>query len=107
MLITGARVYTLNTEQVWADAVAIADGDIIHVGSTAAAQAYIGDSTHIIDAGGGMVLPGFIDTHLHVGDTIPYVYGCEPGGGRRCHCGARVMHAIANGQLVFSEGEKH
>ena len=31
---------------------------------------YIGDSTHIIDAGGMYVAPGFIDAHMHIESTF-------------------------------------
>ena len=77
LLITGARVYTLDTRQPWAEAIAVADDEIIHVGSLAQAQTLVGESTRVLDAKGGMVLPGFIDTHMHVGETIPFVFAAR------------------------------
>jgi len=77
ILITGAQVYTLDSQNPWAEAVAIAEDEIIYVGPLSAAQELVGASTRIVDAAGGMVLPGFIDTHVHVGETIPYVFAAK------------------------------
>ena len=60
------KVYTMDINQPWADAVAIKDGVIIYVGSRDDIFKYKGDSTKIIINEGGMVLPGFIDTHVHL-----------------------------------------
>ncbi|MEP0202369.1 MAG: amidohydrolase [Halioglobus sp.] len=77
LLITDAKVYTLEDEQPWAEAIAITGDEITYVGPLAQAQTLVGTSTQVIDANGGMVLPGFIDTHMHVGETIPYVFAAK------------------------------
>ncbi len=64
-VITNAAVYTVNDAQPWAEAVAIDGTDIVFVGDGAGAEAFIGESTKVIDAAGQLVLPGFIDTHVH------------------------------------------
>lgn len=46
-------------------AVAVRDGKIVDVGSDHDADAWIGSSTKVIDLGGRLLLPGFIDAHLH------------------------------------------
>lgn len=66
MVIRHARVYTVDDARPWAEAVAVRDGRIAWVGSDAEAAAYIGNSTKVVDAGGKMLLPGFIDSHFHV-----------------------------------------
>jgi predicted amidohydrolase YtcJ len=55
-----------------ADAEVIADGAvavrgsrIIYVGSDRGVSALIGEATEVIDGSGGMVLPGFVDSHAH------------------------------------------
>jgi hypothetical protein len=45
--------------------VAIKDGLIVAVGDSADVGRYIGSRTEILDAAGGMVLPGFGDGHTH------------------------------------------
>ena len=49
-----------------AEAVAVRDGRIIFVGSNADVDAYRSDETRVVDAKGGTVLPGLIDSHTHV-----------------------------------------
>lgn len=49
-----------------AEAVAVRDGLIIYVGDNDGAEAYRGDDTQVIDVGGSTVLPGLIDSHVHI-----------------------------------------
>jgi predicted amidohydrolase YtcJ len=65
LVVTGARVWTGDPEQPWAEAVAIAADEIIAVGSAGDIATLAGDDTEVIAADGGMLLPGFIDTHVH------------------------------------------
>lgn len=55
------------TEPIQA-AVAVRNGTIAFVGSNQAVTAWIGPATEVIDLQGGMLLPGFIDNHNHVGE---------------------------------------
>ncbi|RCX19789.1 N-acetylglucosamine-6-phosphate deacetylase [Fontibacillus phaseoli] len=48
-------------------AVAVRDGFITYVGSTAGIPADDENAVEVIDAGGAYVLPGFIDVHVHGG----------------------------------------
>lgn len=66
MVVRNARVYTVDGQQPWAEAVAIQGDRIVWVGGDAAAQSYTGPNTKVINAGGRLVLPGFIDSHFHV-----------------------------------------
>ncbi len=65
LVVTGARVWTGDPEQPWAEAVAVSGEEILAIGSTADIEALIGDDTEVIVAEGGMLAPGFIDTHVH------------------------------------------
>jgi len=47
------------------DAVAILGGRIAWVGRAAESRAWRGPATEVIDAGGGLIAPGFEDAHLH------------------------------------------
>jgi len=64
-IIARGKVYTGNSERPWAQAVAIHAGKIIAVGdeSTVFKLRYAG--TEVIEAGGRLVLPGFVDCHIH------------------------------------------
>lgn len=65
LVITDARVWTGNPDQPWAEAVASRDEKIVAVGSSAEIEAFITAGTEVISVDGSMLLPGFIDTHVH------------------------------------------
>src|SRR5205807_10140090 len=65
IIVVHARVYTENPRQPWAQAVAIHHGKIVAVGDDAVAERMRGVGTTGIDAGGKLVLPGFVDCHIH------------------------------------------
>ncbi|MCW5964631.1 MAG: amidohydrolase [Bryobacterales bacterium] len=64
LVVTGARVYTVNPAQPTASAIAVKDGRILAVGDNL--QAQIGPATQVIDAAGAAVIPGLIDSHVHL-----------------------------------------
>jgi len=65
IVITNARIYTVNARQPWAEAVAIRGDKIVAVGKVADIDHYRGAATRVIDAGGKLMLPGFTDCHIH------------------------------------------
>jgi predicted amidohydrolase YtcJ len=65
VIVTNARIYTVNAKQPWAEAIAIRGGNITAVGGAKDIDSYRGPETKIIDAGGRLVLPGFTDSHIH------------------------------------------
>jgi hypothetical protein len=65
LVLTGGAVYTVDAARSWAQAVAIDQGRIVHVGSTASVRAWIGPQTRVVQLGGLMVLPAFQDAHVH------------------------------------------
>ena len=64
MVVTNARIYTVDSQRPTASAMAIKDGRILFVGDDVAA--YIGTATKKIDAHGATVVPGLIDSHGHM-----------------------------------------
>ena len=58
-------IYTVDRSGTVAQALALAGGKIIYVGTDAGAEPLIGKSTRVIDLGGHTVLPGLIDGHMH------------------------------------------
>lgn len=65
LILTNARVYTVEDRQPWAEAVAIKDGKIVAVGSGASVGKLRGAATRTVDLGGRLVLPAFGDAHVH------------------------------------------
>ncbi len=66
LIITNARVITMDPGQPVAQAVAMAAGRILAVGSSADVAAFAGPECSVIDAGGRSLLPGFVESHLHL-----------------------------------------
>ncbi|NEU95631.1 amidohydrolase [Bradyrhizobium uaiense] len=66
IIIRNARVLTMDETGTKADAVAIAGNRILAVGREADVLACRSADTQIIDAGGGTVLPGFNESHMHI-----------------------------------------
>ena len=66
LIITNARIYTVDSKQPWAEAVAVRGDRILAVGSKASIDAFRDKNTQIIDAHGKLVLPGFTDAHIHL-----------------------------------------
>src|ERR1700687_1007270 len=62
-VVVNARIYTVNVRQPWAEALAIRGDKLLAVGSAKDIAVYRGPSTKVIDAGGKLVLPGFLDCH--------------------------------------------
>ncbi|MBV8596677.1 MAG: amidohydrolase [Candidatus Eremiobacteraeota bacterium] len=65
LVIRGGSIYTARADGATAEAMAVAGDRILAAGSRATIDGYIGPATRTIDLGGGMALPGFIDTHTH------------------------------------------
>jgi hypothetical protein len=65
LAIVNARVWTGDDRRPWADAVAVSGERIAAVGSSAEISKMTPAGARIIDAAGGMVVPGFIDSHVH------------------------------------------
>jgi predicted amidohydrolase YtcJ len=65
LIVHNAKVYTVNSTQPEAQAVAVRGDRIVLVGSTDAALALRGSDTRVIDAGGATLVPGIQDSHGH------------------------------------------
>ena len=73
LVFRGGKVYTLNASQPWASSLAVSGDTISYVGDDAGASALIGPETRVVELQGRLLLPGFIDTHIHIADTLPLV----------------------------------
>ena len=73
LVLLNGTVYTVNEKVDWdkqpQQAIAIAGKKIAYVGNDSGAVDYIGPETRIVDLEGKMVLPGFIEAHVHPSAT--------------------------------------
>ena len=64
-VFVNGRIYTVDPQRSWAEAVAVSGDRILYVGANDGALALAGDSTTVVDLKGRMMLPGFQDSHIH------------------------------------------
>jgi hypothetical protein len=67
-------IFTVDSLNSKAEAVAVRYGKIIFVGKDDAVKNFIGEKTKVIDLNGKMLLPGFIDSHAHPISSYRYFY---------------------------------
>ena len=65
LILTNARVYTVDEANPRAQAVAVRGAEIVFVGSAREAEVLRGPDTRVVDLDGMMVMPGMIDSHGH------------------------------------------
>ncbi len=65
LVLTNGRIVTLDTARPQAEALAVRGDKIAAVGTSKEIAAYIGPKTEVIDLGGKLATPGWIDSHLH------------------------------------------
>ncbi len=59
------RVYTLNETAPWAQAIAVTGNTITYVGDDDGAMALAGPDTRVVDLAGRLLMPGFVEAHIH------------------------------------------
>jgi predicted amidohydrolase YtcJ len=68
LALINANIRTMNPLQPVVQAVAITKNRIVKVGSNQEINQLIGKSTNVVSLDGKTVIPGLIDTHIHVAD---------------------------------------
>lgn len=107
-IFTGGTIYTLNETQPQVEAVAIAGDTIVYVGDLDGAMDLVGENTVQHRLADGMLLPGFIDTHMHPvsGGAYAKALSLETGGTVDEWIAAIDAYAAANSEspLIFGYG---
>ncbi|MCJ7794129.1 amidohydrolase family protein, partial [Candidatus Bathyarchaeota archaeon] len=68
LAIINTQVRTMNPNKPIAQSVAIRGNKIVKVGTNQEINQLIGEDTRVISLDGKTVVPGLIDTHIHVAD---------------------------------------
>jgi predicted amidohydrolase YtcJ len=93
LILFHAIILTMDPRQPRAEALAVREGRIVAVGTTAEVLALRGNGTQLIDCRGAAVLPGFIDAHLHL-----RAYAATFGG---IDCRPHVVRSLADLQTLL------
>ena len=70
-IIKNAKIFTSDKENLQASALAVKDGKFVYVGDEAGLSDFEGEVT---DLGGKFIMPGIIDSHVHVTMPVGYEY---------------------------------
>ena len=70
-IIKNAKIFTSDKGNPQATALVVKDGKFVYVGDEAGLSEYEGDVT---DLGGKFIMPGILDTHVHVTISIGFEY---------------------------------
>ena len=76
LIITNAAILTMDEARPRAEAIAISANRISRLGTHAEAMSEKGSGTRVVDAGGGTVIPGFVEGHMHLfggGSTLGHL----------------------------------
>ncbi len=73
LIFTNGDIITVTGEQDRAQAVAIKDGKILAVGTNEEVLKQQGQDTEVRDLAGKAMSPGFIDSHAHIVNFIPFM----------------------------------
>ncbi len=71
------KIYTVNEKQPIAQSVIVQGNKIVFVGANDEAKKLIDASTNVIDLKGKLMLPGFIDNHVHFISGGAYLLGID------------------------------
>jgi predicted amidohydrolase YtcJ len=64
-LYFGGEIYTVDVSNPTIESLAVKNGIIVAVGSQSDCRSALGSTPELVDLKGSVMLPGFIDTHLH------------------------------------------
>ncbi len=92
-LLVNGNVYTVDPVRSRAEAIAITNGRISYVGTTAGAHNMAGKTTKVIDLRGKFVLPGFHDSHVHLIDGGVEMIQCDL---KECETVEQILESIRN-----------
>jgi len=66
LIITNAAILTMDAARPTAEAIAVSGNRITHLGTHAEVMREAGANARVVDAGGGTVIPGFVEGHMHL-----------------------------------------
>lgn len=101
LLLINGRIYTVNPDQPWAEAVAIRDGKFVGIGSQKELQLMVSPTTSVIDLQGRFVMPGLYDMHTHPDLAL------APGYAGFLDVGLEDPTPEQVRQAIYNYGEEH
>ena len=85
-VFTGAKIYPVSSDPIEDGVLVIQGGKIVDLGTRS--EISIPETANLIEASGKTIMPGFVDTHSHIGD------GSGGDGSLALHPEVRILDAI-------------
>lgn len=74
-VFVGGVIYSMDEVATQYTAMVIEGNRIVHLGDDDSAMAWVQEDSDVASLNGKPVFPGFIDTHIHIMDTLPLMEG--------------------------------
>ena len=99
LVIMGAKVFTIDSRDRLAEAVAVEGGRIAAVGSNTEVSKLVGPETTVVNLAGRTLVPGFVDVHNHFSKTTlqPVMVDCRVPPHNNINSILDAISAAANG----------
>lgn len=105
LVLKNGKIFTVTDESPFVQAVAVKDGKIVAVGPDEIVGKYVGERTKVLDVGGNLVIPGFIDAHCHFSSGGHSLSMLDVGNARSIDAIrkqiARKIEELPEGEAVF------
>lgn len=77
LVMKSGMIYSADERGSVYEALAVKDGKIIFLGSDEEVEKYVTETTSVMMLDGKMILPGFIDAHMHPSANVDTVFGID------------------------------
>ena len=77
LIVTNARIYTVDQSHPFVSALAVRDERVQFVGSLSEAMLLRGPNTRVIDAAGRTIIPGMVDAHAHLFELGTFLHNID------------------------------
>jgi len=96
LIIKNAKIFTSDKDKPLATALVVKDGKFAYVGDEAGLSEYEGE---VRDLGGRFIMPGIIDSHVHVTFPIGFEY-VEMGDAITCNGKQELMDIMKDSAIT-------
>ncbi|TLZ55722.1 MAG: amidohydrolase [Methanobacteriota archaeon] len=99
LVLVNGQIHTMDPASPHAKGIAFGGGRILAVGTNAQAEKWTGKGTELIELDGKVVVPGFIDAHAHLMESVAYASNPDLGGRASLASALETLKSRVGGEL--------
>src|SRR5207245_4576804 len=99
LVLVDGQIHTMEPASPHAKGIAFGGGRILAVGTKAQVERWAGRETELIELGGKVVVPGFIDAHAHLMESAAYASNPDLGGCTSLASAIETLKSRIGGEL--------